>query len=64
MPNLVTSFDIYKKTDLTSRDELHSNESNISWVIGSSWFTQVSDGWKPDWLGFNSSSPIESCKLY
>ena len=50
------TFDISKKTNLTSRGGSQSNASNFSWVIASSWFTQESDGRKPDWLGFNSSS--------
>ena len=58
------AFNIFKKTNLTSRDGLQSNASNISWVIASNWFTQDSDGRKPDWLRFNSSFPKESCKFY
>ena len=50
------AFGISKKTDLTSRGGLQSNTSNISCVIASNWFIQESDGRKPDWFGFSSSS--------
>ena len=40
-----------KRTDLTSRDGLQSNASNISCVVASNWYMQESEGQKPDWLG-------------
>ena len=40
-----------KRTDLTSRDGLQSNASNISCVVASNWFMQESEGQKPDSLG-------------
>ena len=45
---LSKALDISRKTPLTSRPL--SNESQISWVIDKSWFTQESPSLKPDWL--------------
>ena len=56
------AFDIFNKTDLTSKGGLKSNAANISWVVPSSWFKQELDGQKTDWLGFISSS--SNRKLY
>ena len=53
---LSKAFDISEKTDLTSRGGLQSNASNNSCVVTSNWFMQESEGWEPEWLGFNRSS--------
>ena len=54
MTYFANAIDIYKKTDLISRVGLQSSSWNISCVIANSYFTQGSDGRKPNWLGFDS----------
>ena len=51
---LSKAFDISKKTDITSRDGLKSNASNISCVIASNWLIHESVERKPKWSGFNN----------
>ena len=44
------AYNMSKKTDLTSRNGLQWNASNISYVTASNWLTHESVERKPDWL--------------
>ena len=49
------ALDISKNTARISFGESQSKFEKISWFIDRSWFTQESNGQKPDWLGLSSS---------
>ena len=50
------ALDIPRKTDLTSRYGLQSNDLKISWLIASNWFIEETEGRNSDWFGFKSLS--------
>ena len=64
MSNLVKTLNISKNTDLTSKDGLQSNASNISWVTASNWFMQEWSGRKPDWFGLIDPPPTKNYRFY
>ena len=60
---LSKGFEISKKFTVIPSEGLWSKSAQLLWKIDSSWFSQKSFGWKPDWLRESNLFPQGTQKM-